>query len=104
MIRVWVIALVYLCFAFVVERGMLPQAMTVMPRESGGYADLPLLALAGLLIGVMSGELAGLGVAIVAAMLAGFSQSPGYLGASLVSFAVPAFIAGKLSRHFRFQS
>jgi hypothetical protein len=105
MIRAWIIAIVYLCGAFVMERGVLSQAMAVMPHETGGYLDWRLLALGGMLIGLMTAsELAGLAMAAGAALLAGFSQSPGFLGASLVSYGVTAAMAGKLGRHFRFQS
>jgi hypothetical protein len=98
------VAIVYLLFAFTVERGVLPQIIALMPQKWAALFDFRLMAMAGVLLGLIRGELAGLAVAVCAAFLWGLSQTPGYLGAALVSFAIAAAAGGLLSRHFRFQS
>src|SRR5262249_7255009 len=89
---------------FVVERGMLPQVTAQLPEKWGGHFELRLLGMGGIVIGMMTAEIAGLCAAVCAAMLLGLSQSPGYLGASLVSFSISAWFAGKLAHHYRFST
>jgi hypothetical protein len=104
MIRVYMVALGYALLAFFVERGILPQVTALLPESLAPLFDFRLLAMSGVLLGLLSGEIVGLLVAVFAALLLGFSQTPGYLGASLVSFSVAAWLGGMLTRHFRFQT
>src|SRR5262249_18524312 len=69
-----------------------------------GLCSVPLLALSGMLVGLLAGEMWGLFTAVCAALLLGLSQAPGYLGISLFSFSLAAWAAGALGHRFRFRS
>jgi hypothetical protein len=96
--------MIYLIIALALEVAVLPQFSMLAPRRFNNIFDLRLLALAGILIGLSRGEIRGMLTASAAACLFGFSQPPGVLGASLVSFSLVAFLAGLLARRLRLQS
>lgn len=97
------IVIVYLLLAEALEFAVLVQ---LRPLEGwmAAILDLRLLALSGILWGLWRGEIWGLGVGMIAALLFGFSQSAGQLGASIVSFTLVGFVAGMLARNLRARS
>ena len=101
--RALLFAVVYLLTALALEKAFLPQLRIVAPALSAPLFELQLLAMAGVLAGLLRGELAGLGIALVAAFCFGVMEIPGTLGPSIVSFALTGWVAGWLARHFRLQ-
>jgi len=101
MIRLLIFLIPYLAIALALERAVLDQ---VGALASGGWDELlnlPLLAMTGLLAGMLFGELPALLAAVLAALLFGFGQVPGSLGAALISFGTTAWAAGWLTRRLR---
>jgi hypothetical protein len=101
MTRTIMITLIYLLLALALEVAVLPQFLMLAPPRLAALLDLRFLALSGILIGLLRGEIHGMAVALMAACLYGFSQPPGVLGASIVSFVTVGFLAGLLARSMR---
>ncbi len=61
-----------------------------------------LLAMTGIVVGMLRGEIAGMCVALIAVLFLCFSQPPREaLGAAIVSFSTVAFVAGWAARHLQ---
>jgi len=94
--------LIYLLAAEALENALQQQFFMLAPPGMASLFNLRLMALAGILIGLLRGEMAGMTVALIAACVQGFSQQqPGVLGASIASFTAAAFLAGLLARQLR---
>jgi hypothetical protein len=97
--------LIYLLAAEALENALQQQFFMLAPPGMTSLFNLRLMALAGILFGLLRGEVAGMSVALIAAGVQGFSQQqPGVLGASIASFTAAAFLAGLLARHARLSS
>ena len=94
MIRRAFYLIAYLIFAELVEAAITPQLKFVVPQQWEFVFDFYLLALAGILAGCLWGHWLGMGIAVLAAALNGFSQDPGLLGASIVGYTPAAYLAG----------
>lgn len=104
MIRTLIFTFLYLLVAELLEFAVIPQFKAISAEQIDIILQLRLLAMAGILVGFLRGEMSGLWTALFAAGLFGFSQLPGYLGASIISFGLMAYLAGVLAHHLRFQS
>lgn len=97
-------SIIYLAVALALEVSILPHFQIPnhdwLSQLMDGHSLLPL---AGILIGLLRGEIQGMLVALVAACLFGFSLMTGQLGASIDSFTLVAFLAGMTARLTRFQ-
>lgn len=100
MTRTIFLTTLYLILALELEVAILPQFQMLAPPTVGALLDLKFLALGGILIGLLRGEIQGMIVALVAACLFGFSQPPGglVLGPCIVSYVSIAFLAGLEAR------
>lgn len=103
MIRITLFIIFFLCFALALQIAIEPQFLMLAPPRLSPFFMLIPLSLAGILVGFLRGELLGIGVATIAAMLFGFSRDPGGLGAAIVSFVTVAYLAGMLARRLRLQ-
>ena len=101
--RAFLFFMSYLLCAIALEIAILPQLQIVTPWVLAPLLDIQLLAMAGVLAGLLRGEMAGLGLALVAAFCFGVSERLGLLGPSIVSFALVGWMAGWLARHLRLQ-
>lgn len=104
MIRFIVILGLYLFLALQVEASILPQieSLRVLTGHYEFVIGLRLLALGAILAGILRGEIPGMLVGLIGALLAGFSlPQAGLIGASIVSFTAAGYLAGLLARHFR---
>jgi hypothetical protein len=104
MIRPLLTAMIYLGAAQILEMALLPPFQEALPDPVAFVLDWRLLALGGILAGMLRGELQGMLVAWVAAALFGFALPPGRLGAALVSYSIAAYVSGSLARHLRLHS
>lgn len=99
MTRTISISLIYLAIALVLDVTILGQFKLIPPEWLGKVLDgRGLLPLAGILIGLLRGEIQGMILALFAACLYGFTQPLGNLGASIEGFTLAAFLAGFLAR------
>ena len=100
MLRNTLIITLYLLAAIALET-VLQQFRYLPPAWLNSFCELRLLALGGILIGLLRGEEPGMVVAAFAALLLGLSEEPGLLGVSIVSFTTAAFLGGMLARRVR---
>lgn len=96
--RVMMLAGGYLLMALMLEMAVFSQCLLVAPPYLRFLFDIRLLALGGILAGLLRGEVEGMLFALAAALLFSFSQQPGTLGPSIVSFVTVAGMAGLLGR------
>ena len=73
----------------------------VMPASLTFLFDVRLLALAGLVFGLLRGEMFGVAVALAAALCFGFALRPSFLGVSIATYTLTAFVAGAMARVLR---
>jgi hypothetical protein len=104
MIRLLVAFVIYLVLSEIIEFGILKHLSSLFTPVLGGLFQLSLLSMAGILAGLFRGEIFAMFIAFFAALLSGFSQLPDYVGSSIVSFIVVAYLSGYAARTFRFQS
>ena len=104
MIRLLMAFILYLLLAEIIEYGILKQLSTLFTPTLGSLFKLSLLGMAGILAGLLGGEVFAMFIALIAAMLSGFSRLPGFVGSSIISFVVVAYASGYAARYFRFQS
>jgi cell shape-determining protein MreD len=95
------VMLIYMLVAAALQMAVLPSASDALPPLAAAFMACPLLALAGVLAGMLRGEVAGMATSLVAALLYGFSTDAAYVGPSLLSYGVTAFLAGLMARYFR---
>ncbi len=94
----------YLFLAVIIEYGILKQLPILFTPVMGNLFILSLLGMAGILAGLLGGEVFAMFVALFAALLSGFSRLPGFVGSTIISFVVVAYASGYAARYFRFQS
>jgi hypothetical protein len=93
--------LLYLVGSEILEHAVLPPVRAALGPTTAAAADLRLLAMCGLLAGLMVGEVPAVVLALAAAALAGVSQQAGMLGASILAYAPGAYAAGWIGRRIR---
>ena len=101
MIRCAVFVTAYLFAALLLEIAILPELEPLAAEPLQFVFALRLLAMTGVLVGLLRGETAGMMAAFAAALLVGLALGPGWLGASILSFTTVGYLAGLLARHFR---
>jgi hypothetical protein len=100
-IRAAFFSAVYLLAALLLEVAILPELEPLVGASYRFFFMLRLLAMTGILVGLLRGETSGMLAGLTAAILMSMALGPGWLGASLVSFTTVGYLAGLLARHFR---
>ncbi|HOE95921.1 MAG TPA: hypothetical protein PLS90_07355 [Candidatus Sumerlaeota bacterium] len=105
MTRLLLLTLLYLFIALPIEVIVLPTLQGFSPHGWHFLYHWPLLALPALLLGFLRGEIAGMLMGVVAALLVCFSQPPNNsLGAMIVGLSLTGYLAGQAARRGRFTS
>lgn len=102
--RLLLVTVLFLVAAGLLDLAVIPQLEGLLPSGLDFILAIRLLALAGIVVGMLRGELVGMLVGLVAALLFGCAQTPGQLGAAIVGFTLAGFGGGFLARFFRLQS
>lgn len=95
------LAAAYLFIALGLEHGVFP----MLSGLAGGlnWSDIRLVALGVIMLGCTRGELEAMVFGLGAALFAGAAAGPGYMGPTLLSFTVAAFVSARVVRWFFFE-
>lgn len=94
-------AAIYLILALGVEHGILPlwgDSWGLLP-----WSEVRLVVLGVILLSCQKGEIAGLAFALPAAVISGALPGPGFIGVTLISYSLVAFVAAASVRAFLFE-